>query len=290
MHRLVRSRIGSEQLEVISALSGAEGIALARLAQPDVILLDSELSDMEGIDCLSAIKQSNESSEIPVIYASASDEPLERVHGFDLGAHDFVARPFEFLELRARIGVALRMQNMVQMLSQRAQLDGLTGLWNRAYFNTRIAAEYSEARRYRRPMSLIMADVDRFKSINDRYGHPFGDTVLIQFAAVLAGSRASDVACRYGGEEFALILPGVSITEAQEVAERIRLTLAQLCWSKQHDLQVTASFGVAGTESLTESSRMEELVECADAALYAAKRRGRNQVVAAPGFSLRASA
>ncbi len=290
MHRLVRSRVGTDELEVLSAFSGADGIALARVAKPDVILLDSDLSDMSGIECLTHLKQCSECSGIPVIYASATDEPLERVNAFDRGAHDFVMRPFEFLELGARINVACRMQGLLHMLAQRAQLDGLTGLWNRAYFNTRLAAEYSESRRYRRPTSLIMADVDRFKSINDRYGHPFGDAVLVQFATLLGGSRASDVACRYGGEEFALILPGVSIEEAHEVADRIRHNLMQICWPKQHDLQVTASFGVAGTETVTETNRWEELVECADAALYAAKRRGRNQVVSAAHSAFRASA
>jgi len=132
-----------------------------------------------------------------------------------------------------------------------------------------------------------MADVDKFKSINDRYGHPFGDTVLIQFAALLSGGRASDVACRYGGEEFAVILPGTSIDEAQEVAERIRLRLAALCWTKQQDLVATSSFGVASSDSLAQSGAWGELVECADAALYAAKGRGRNQVVSAPGLSFR---
>ncbi len=289
MHRLVRNRLSTDQLEMMSAFTGADGINLTRAEKPDVILLDSDLSDMSGIECLTSLKQCSESSGIPVIYASATDEPLERVNAFDRGAHDFVMRPFEFLELGARINVACRMQGLIYMLAQRAQLDGLTGLWNRAYFNTRLAAEHAESRRYQRPTSLIMTDVDRFKSINDRYGHPFGDTVLVQFAALLAGSRVSDVACRYGGEEFALILPGVSIPEAHEVADRIRTNLMQLCWPKQHDLQVTASFGVAGSESLSQSSPWEELVECADAALYAAKRRGRNQVVSAPGLSFRAT-
>lgn len=287
MQRLVRERLAEDHIEVLSAFSGAEGVSMARLQQPEVILIDSELTDMEGMECLTELKKDSETSEILVIYSSTSDEPYERVRGFDLGAHDFVLRPFEFNELRARLTGAFRLQHLVQMLSQRAQLDGLTGLWNRAYFNTRLAAEYAEARRHHRTISLIMADVDKFKSINDRYGHPFGDTVLIQFAALLSGGRASDVACRYGGEEFAVILPGTSIDEAHEVAERIRLGLAALSWTKQHDLVATSSFGVASSDSLAQSGVWGELVECADAALYAAKGRGRNQVVSAPGLSFR---
>jgi diguanylate cyclase (GGDEF)-like protein len=171
------------------------------------------------------------------------------------------------------------------MLAQRAQLDGLTALWNRAYFEQRLNAEFSEARRHGRALSLVMCDIDHFKSVNDRYGHPFGDEVLAQFAQILGASRASDVPCRYGGEEFGIILPNTVLAEATEVAERIRAAFEAHRWRRYPDLVLTASFGIAEVTNLLHLSgepTKDLLVSRADQALYAAKRAGRNRVSTEP--------
>jgi diguanylate cyclase (GGDEF)-like protein len=168
------------------------------------------------------------------------------------------------------------------MLEQKAQLDGLTGLWNRRYFDQRMIQEISEAKRYSRPLSLVLCDIDRFKRLNDQFGHPFGDFVLERVAQILSGGRTSDIACRYGGEEFGLILSSTNIEQGHEVAERLRIAIESIVWPGKQDLVVTASFGICDTESVGEETNPEAMLETVDSALYKAKQNGRNRVESAP--------
>jgi diguanylate cyclase (GGDEF)-like protein len=203
---------------------------------------------------------------------------MDRVRGLDLGAVDFIAKPFEVAELKARVRSALRMQHLVKMLEYRAQIDSLSGLWNRRYFDQRLQQEWSEARRHGRSLSLIMCDVDRFKRLNDQFGHPFGDQVIERVAQILSGGRGSDITCRYGGEEFGVILPSTAADRALEVAERHRVAIESHTWSGHDDVIVTSSFGVADLTSVPADAGMEQLVQAADMALYRAKQSGRNRV------------
>jgi diguanylate cyclase (GGDEF)-like protein len=278
MHRLLRARLQLEQVEILCAPSGDEGIRLAVEMQPDVILLDIDLEGIDGFEVLQRLKEDPRTHDIAVIFISATNDMMDRVRCLDLGAIDFVHKPFEIAELKARVRSAIRIQKLLRMLSQRAQLDGLTALWNRAYFDQRLAAEFAEAARHNRPLSLVLCDIDHFKSVNDRYGHPFGDEVLSQFAAILMGGRASDIPCRYGGEEFGVVLPATSASEAAEVAERFRSAFESYRWRGHPDLVLTASFGVAELRSLAAGARPTELVSLADMALYNSKRAGRNRV------------
>jgi diguanylate cyclase (GGDEF)-like protein len=164
----------------------------------------------------------------------------------------------------------------MKMLAQKAQIDGLTGLWNRSYMNQRLAAEVDEARRHGQPLSMILCDIDRFKHHNDHFGHPFGDLVIERFAQILSSGRSSDVACRYGGEEFCVILPSTTAVEAEEVANRYREQLEHISWNDHPGLVVTASFGVA--EFGTGRDTAESMLKAADTALYQAKQGGRNRV------------
>jgi len=172
-------------------------------------------------------------------------------------------------------------EHLIQMLAQRAQIDGLTGLWNRTYFDRRLNDEFSEAVRHGRPLSLVIVDIDNFKQTNDQYGHLFGDTVIERFAQILSGGRASDVASRYGGEEFGIILPNITAAEAAEVAERYRAQLESLTWPDHPGLVVTASFGVCDLDRLGSPQAADRLFAAADAALYRAKYEGRNRVIVA---------
>jgi diguanylate cyclase (GGDEF)-like protein len=204
-----------------------------------------------------------------------------------LGAIDYVAKPFDFSELRARIRVALRTQRLLEMLSKHAHIDGLTGLWNRAHFDARLSEHVAVARRTAQPLSLVLCDLDRFKSINDTFGHPAGDVVLQRFATILTETlRESDIACRYGGEEFVVILPNATPEQAADVMERARTALAAERWKRHPERPVTASFGVA---PVSETGAAEAIV-AADAALYRAKSGGRNRIeVAAPPALKKAS-
>jgi diguanylate cyclase (GGDEF)-like protein len=205
------------------------------------------------------------------------------VRGFDLGAIDYVTKPFEPAELRARVRSALRMKRSQDLLTKRAQVDALTGLHNRAYLDDRLASEIAQARRTARPLSLVMIDLDHFKSLNDGYGHPFGDLVLQRVGDLLSRStRPRDSACRYGGEELTLILPETSLDDAHGVAERLRVQLHALGLAPRgKEVAITASFGVSELSSMANGGldvAPRDLVAAADQALYAAKHGGRDQV------------
>ena len=281
IHRLLQVRLQYEQLELHGATEAEEGLRLARDLRPDVILLDIEMEGMDGFQVLQVLKSDVDLQDIPVIFISATASMEDRVRALDLGAIDFVGKPFEVVELKARVRSALRVQHLVKMLAQRAQVDGLTGLWNRTYFDRRLSQEVSEATRHNRSVSLVMCDVDGFKRLNDDRGHPFGDHVLERVAKILQGGRGSDVACRYGGEEFGIILPNTGGIEAIEVAERYRRAMEQEPWPGAPGMVITASFGVAELRTIGAEAGMIELVQAADGALYRAKLNGRNRVEAA---------
>jgi diguanylate cyclase (GGDEF)-like protein len=281
IHRLLEVRLRGEGLELHSALSATDGLRMAREIRPDVILLDITLGEMDGFEVLQRLKQDPETSEIIVIFISANSDTMDRVRGLELGAMDFITKPFEVVELKARIKVALRIKYLMGMLEQKAQIDGLTGLWNRRYLDQRLHQEFTEGLRHGRSLSLIMCDIDRFKRLNDHYGHPFGDAVLSRLARILSGGRGSDIVCRYGGEEFTVILPSTPLPRALEVAERYRQSLEAETWPGHPDLIITGSFGVADLQMLGPKSRMEDLVVLADKALQRAKGSGRNRVEAA---------
>ncbi len=281
IQRLVTDRLAAHQIEVRSISSGS--LALQEMIDwsPEVVLLDLELPDGDGLNALARIKGRPEIQNIPVIALSASGDTAETVRAFELGAVDYISKPFDIAELRARVRSAVRTYRLFVMLEQRAQIDGLTGLYNRAHFDTRLQQEIAESQRFDTKLSLILCDLDRFKSVNDTFGHPFGDRVLEAFAQILLSGRLSDIACRYGGEEFAVILPRAAVAEAAGVAQRFREAIETVQWNDQQELRITASFGVADI-SCTEELSNRALVKVADAALYQAKQTGRNRVCVAP--------
>ena len=281
IHRLLQTRLQGERLELHNATSSADGLKKAVALNPDIILLDIAMDGMNGFELLEKLKEDPRTRNIAVIFISATSEAMDRVKGLDMGAIDFISKPFDAFELKARVRSALRTQHLVKMLEQKAQIDGLTGLWNRRYFDQRMIQEISEAKRYSRPLSLVLCDIDRFKRLNDQFGHPFGDFVLDRVAQKLSGGRTSDIACRYGGEEFGLILPSTNIQQGHEVAERLRIEIESILWLNKPDLVVTASFGICDTENVGEEATPEALLEMTDSALYKAKQAGRNRVESA---------
>lgn len=279
IQRLVQARLRNDGFDVVLCNDGKDALEVAKNVHPDVILLDVDMPGMNGYDTCKALKGDPETSFIPIIFLTSHTKIDDKVKGLDLGAIDYVAKPFDPIELRARVRSAYRTKYLMDLLAEKAQIDGLTGLSNRAFFDTRVKDEFERARRYNKPLSLVMTDVDRFKSVNDTYGHTFGDTVLSEVAEAMRHvTRTTDVIARYGGEEFVAVLPEQDLDGAIIFAKRARETIEALTLEHNNvPVKITSSFGVASTNEVGFSDVMH-LVECADKALYGAKQGGRNRV------------
>ncbi len=279
VHRLLQSRLRGDEITIEGAMTGREGIRLARELAPAMIIVDLDLPDMDGFEILRALKDDASTMHTPVMILSAMTSRQDKVTAFDLGAIDFVCKPFDLVELRVRVRSAVRLSVLLQMLSQRAQIDGLTGLYNRAHFDSRWGEEVAGCMRHNRPLSLAVLDADKFKTINDTYGHPAGDAVLRGISRVLQGElRGADIACRFGGEEFCIIMPDTDTREAHAVCERIREAVGSTVWAAHPERRVTISVGLVGTDGTCWKSPAAWL-DAADRNLYRAKQEGRDRVV-----------
>jgi two-component system, cell cycle response regulator len=280
IHDLVRLGLYGEAVDLHSAFDGPAGIALARAIAPDLILLDVDMPEPDGFEVCRRLKADPILSATPIVFLTGASSTTEKVRGLDLGATDYVTKPFDAAELRARVGAALRTKYLVDLLAQRAMIDSLTGLFNRAHFQQRLEAEMSLARRAGTNVSCLMIDVDHFKNVNDTNGHVAGDQVLRSLAQVLVSScRLEDVVCRLGGEEFVVLLPNTAAAAATTLAERLRKAIAEMrVVFRGSTIQITCSIGIADLSTCGEDG----IVHAADQALYQAKHNGRNQVQSAP--------
>ena len=278
IHKLVAARLRPEGLEVVCELDGERGIERAVSDPPDLILLDVELPDLDGFEVCRRMKEHPATRDVPIIFLTGTTSTDSKVRGLDLGAVDYVTKPFDQVELRARVRAALRTKRLQDILEQQSFLDGLTGLWNRAYMDRRMESELNVTRRYGRPLSLVLADVDHFKAVNDTHGHLFGDVVLQGVAEALrAHARRSDIVNRYGGEEFAILLVDTDLHAAMYVAERLRVAIEERRFEVHGELQrVTASLGISCSRNLSGELSCEQMIATADSALYAAKDAGRD--------------
>lgn len=283
IHRLVGARLRSEQVQLLHAFDAAQGLALARENQPDLVLLDLDMPSADGMTVCAQLKADPELNPIPVIFLTGTLDVETKVRAFELGAADYVTKPFDAVELKARVRAALRTKRYHDLLTTKAQIDALTGLWNRGYLNDRLAAELATLHRSGTPVCLVLVDIDHFKSINDRYGHPFGDIVLQRLAEEFSRtSRPNTVVCRYGGEEFAILLSNTVQDDALEYARRLcrEVDGLQLHYGSQV-IGITASFGLAGSDRIAgRPLDAQVLLRATDQALYRAKAAGRNRVVA----------
>jgi len=274
---VAKTRLAHEGHEILCASGGKDGLDMAGRHNPDLILLDVDMPDLNGFDVCRRLKEDAATCSIPVIFLSGSGGIDDRVKGLDLGAVDFVTKPFDAFELRARVRAALRTKHLQDLLIEHARIDPLTGLPNRRALDERLQQEWARLLRHGGHLSVIMADLDNFKRVNDRFGHPAGDEVLCQVARLLAdGCRESDTPARYGGEEFVVVAPETTAQAATVFADRLRTSIcARPLEVRGKAVEVTASFGVADNEG---PKSPEELVQAADEALYRAKSAGRNCV------------
>jgi diguanylate cyclase (GGDEF)-like protein len=279
---LVARVLKREGHEVVPASNGSEALELARQHDPDLLLLDVSMPEMDGYDVCRALQKDGAASPL-VIFLTANAHTAARVMGLDAGAVDYVTKPFEPNELRARVRAALRTKTEKDALVVEASTDALTGLLNRGQLGARLSELVSLARRHGRPLGCLMIDLDHFKAVNDTYGHAAGDAVIAE-AARRFGSvgRPSDVVFRYGGEEFLVLLPETDLQGSVTVAERLRDALAgapvrfTASGAPPIDINVRASVGVAFLDEDMVDGCL--LVAAADAALYRAKAFGRNRI------------
>jgi len=282
--------------------SACENLRTAR-PLPDLVLLDVIMPGMDGMAVLSFIK-TNLGAGVPVIFLTAQGEVRDRVHGLNLGADDYIAKPFEADELLARVRAHIRIKRLQDALAEHnaalvkanqekatllselevknvqlaemANTDPLTGVSNRGHIEECLANEVARATRFGTTLSVGMVDIDHFKRVNDSFGHPFGDRVIREVARVLSETvRQVDMVGRYGGEEFLVVMPGTGLEGAGVLAERIRAAVAALTHEPEGHC-ATLSVGVAQWER--DAANWEGLVSRADQALYQAKEEGRNRV------------
>ncbi len=273
---------------VLEAATGAEALQQIDLEPPDLVILGRTLPDMDGLELLPHLK-ANELDFIPVLVASHLSDIAERVRGLQLGADDYLARPFDPSELLARARALLRVKQthdrirkLQQHLEQLVVSDPLTGLHNRRFLMDRLAQEMQRCDRHQEVLAFAMVDLDGFKPINDQFGHVVGDKVLRAVGNALSRCvRVSDVAARYGGDEFAIILPQTPPEGAMRVCERVLRAIGELTLEDDQGkiTKVTASLGLAYYPA-EDLGTPEDLVSSADGALYGAKRSGKNRYTA----------
>ena len=264
---------------VHTARDGVEGLAAVEAQQPDLIILDVMMPRMDGYEMARQIRSNSRTRFIPIIIQTASrHEAQDLRRGAEVGALGFITDPTDIDLLLARARTLLDFKGYLDTCEEAAFTDHLTGLSNRRRFERQLSREISRTERYTRPFCLLLIDVDRFKQVNDTYGHTVGDETLRRLAQVLqAGTRGIDTAARVGGEEFAVILPETEMHSGRDVAERLRQAISEM--EVPGVGQITASIGIAEFPYSTPNGN--DLYDAADTALYEAKNRGRNLVVIA---------
>ncbi|HEV7306219.1 PleD family two-component system response regulator [Ensifer sp.] len=256
----------------------------------DLVIVNANFDDYDPLRLCSQLRSLERTRFIPILLIAEQGSDELVVRALDLGVTDYLMRPVDPNELIARSMTQIRRKHCndrlrasVQQTIELAVTDGLTGLHNRRYFDTHLKLLMDRAAARGRPLSICMTDIDRFKQVNDTYGHDVGDEVLREFAnRIRATVRGADLACRFGGEEFIVVMPDTSAEMAAGVAERLRMIIESLPFPiPQADgpLKVTASMGIASLRLGSDTA--EGLLKRADTALYQAKNEGRNRVVAA---------
>ncbi len=270
-----------DDYSIIIAKTGQEALAKATAEKPDLILLDIVMPDMSGYDVLVALKENEETINIPVIFITGLNNDENEEKGLMLGAVDYITRPFNHAIVRARVATHIKIVQQIRTIELLGKLDGLTQIPNRRSFDERMRVEWGRAVREAEPISIILLDVDKFKKYNDTYGHLQGDKMLQETARLLQNSlfRTTDFAARYGGEEFIAILPNTCLEGAVLISERIRNRMEKnvVPDNEGNATYATVSIGAACIIP-TREDIPSELVDQADKALYKAKETGRNRI------------
>jgi len=261
---------------------------LQREDAPRLAILDWVMPGLHGPQICRAVRSLGDQRYVYLLLLTAKSEKEDLVKGLEAGADDFLTKPFDAEELRARLRAGIRILDLQETLRVQATHDSLTGLWNRGATLDLLRRELSRGERQGTPVTVIMADIDHFKQVNDMYGHLTGDMVLREVAHRLSSAvRGYDVTGRFGGEEFLIVFPGCAVASAAAQAERLRACInREPVDTPEGPIPVTLSLGVAASEPVTEVDP-DLLLRAADTALYRAKSRGRNCVELATAVELR---
>ena len=310
---IMEKMLESLDVEILKGSSGAEAIQMCKKNDFALVLLDAQMPELNGFETAKKLRSTRKNKELPIIIVSAVSKTKDFIlKGYESGAVDYLLKPIEKQLLHGKVKVfcqlheqkvLLRSKNtdlgqlnkkLQQEIVKRTQAeekllfqairDPLTGLFNRRYLEESLEREIAKSKRHKTPLGLIMLDADHFKVFNDSYGHLAGDVVLRNLSEVLVSySRKEDIACRYGGEEFILVLPGTSVEVTQHRAEELRYIVESrktVEYEQKVMPNVTISLGVAVLPE--HGTSRERLLAAADEALYSAKKTGRNKVVVAP--------
>jgi len=283
--KLVNDALVGEACTLLFAKNGREAIRFVSAHEPAVVITDWEMPDITGLELCQQIRRDTDFYTY-ILLLTSNTKKDQIIQGLDAGADDYLTKPFDPGELLARVRVGRRIAELHRqvhaknrLLEELALTDALTGLPNRRAVELWAARELNAAARHGFPFWTVMADLDRFKNVNDTHGHDAGDLVLKEFAVILkANTRASNMCGRLGGEEFVLVLTHVGQRGAQTAIERIRQQIERRTFTLGTTaLNVTASFGISGFQGRP-APDFTQLLRDADSALYAAKRQGRNQI------------
>jgi two-component system cell cycle response regulator len=285
--RVARYLRDSAELKVVA--DPQVGVFEAAEQAYDCVIISTALGEQDPLRLCSQLRSIDRTRFLPIILIAGEEEEERVIRGLELGVNDYLIRPLDEQELVARLKTQVKRKHYNDQLRasvtqtiEMAVTDGLTGLHNRRYLDSHLETLFERAVARRRPLSLMITDIDRFKAINDKHGHDGGDEVLREFASRLRQNvRGIDLACRYGGEEFIIVMPDTEFAIAQKVAERVRAQIAGTAFaigSEGKTIDVTVSVGVSSLQPPHDT--VEALLKRADVALYEAKNSGRNKVVA----------
>jgi len=249
--QLLGSILKAENYKIAVATNGLAAISVTNDINPDLILLDVMMPELDGFETCKKLKTLPKTKDIPVIFLTAKVENEDIINGFKIGAVDYITKPFNTYELKARVKTHLELKKSKDLLQQKNEIleklsitDGLTGLFNHRYITDTLSRLIEENKRYKQPLSIAMFDIDNFKKINDEQGHLFGDDVLVKIASLIDNSlRKTDIAGRYGGEEFMILFAHTELKGAVESSKRIIEGVENLKWDNKI-FKVTVSAGV----------------------------------------------
>jgi len=273
-------RILETDYELLFALDGKKTLELAKQQQPDLILLDAVMPELNGYQTCELLKKDPVTKNIPVIFISSLSDNDDEATGLQCGAIDYITKPINTAIVKSRIFNHLELKHTRDLLKRQSNIDGLTGIANRRCFDETLLQQWRIMQRQQQLLGIIMVDIDYFKAFNDHYGHAAGDECLKQVALAMKTiiTRPSDLLARYGGEEFVCILPMTSKEGTSHIAEKLCQAIRALAIPHVHSkiaTIVTISLGCA-TIQPTNDQLLSEFMVIVDHALYQAKNKGRN--------------